>query len=334
MIPDKEHRRLGRSVSGTRTDFMRKSFNLRDSLARAYDRVYSHPNRARLEKWVVKLGATGFLLHLTLILLARSLPNPPALIAAVGHNFLSAIYTPFTFILFYEVLVLIATIPQSMVESVANQFEIVSLIFVRGFFKDIAAIDDLQKLRHPSGEMLPVLTDVCAGLLMFLLVTVFQHVSLRRRQPEVAGGQSAGVRAFIARKKAIALALAVWLLALTLYSVAEFARDLWNVMYQGPMAEHNLQTAFYADVFSVMIFTDVLILILSLVVSDRYELVFRNAAFVISTILIRFSLTTARPWGAALALLGMVFGITTMLVYGYGAGVRARYRDSVRRAVN
>ena len=66
-----------------------------------------------------------------------------------------------------------------------------------------------------------------------------------------------------------------------------------------------------------MIFTDVLIVILSLAVSDRYELVFRNAAFVISTILIRFSLTAVRPSGALLALSGMVFGILTLLVYNY-----------------
>ena len=66
-----------------------------------------------------------------------------------------------------------------------------------------------------------------------------------------------------------------------------------------------------------MIFTDVLIVILSLAVSDRYELVFRNGAFVISTILIRLSLTAAWPYGALLALMGMIFGILTLLIYNY-----------------
>ena len=66
----------------------------------------------------------------------------------------------------------------------------------------------------------------------------------------------------------------------------------------------NINSFFYTDVFTVMIFTDVLIVILSLAVSDRYELVFRNGAFVISTILIRFSLTANLPYGALLALRG------------------------------
>jgi nicotinamide riboside transporter PnuC len=66
-----------------------------------------------------------------------------------------------------------------------------------------------------------------------------------------------------------------------------------------------------------MIFTDVLILILSLVVSGQYEMVFRNAAFVVSIILIRFALTEGYPYGAPLALIAMVFGILTLLVFNY-----------------
>jgi hypothetical protein len=52
-------------------------------------------------------------------------------------------------------------------------------------------------------------------------------------------------------------------------------------------------------------------------------MVFRNAAFVISTILIRFSLTTERQYSALLAIAGMVFGIATLLIYNYHARVRA-----------
>jgi hypothetical protein len=284
----------------------------------------------RLERWVVKLGVAGFLIHLTLVFLSRTLPHPPVLLAAAGANYLSAISTPFTFILFYEVLVLIAALPESLAQSVANQFEIVSLIFLRGFFKDLADIDDIGKFRQSFSEMLPVVTDVCAGLLMFLLVTVFQHVSLRRRRADAGSGQSTDVRNFVASKKAIALALTVWLVALTLYTLAEFGHDSYNLVYHATKAVPDLQTHFYTDVFSVMIFADVLILNLSLGISDRYAQVFRNAAFVFSTILIRFSLTADRPYGSPLALLGMIFGILTMLIYTYNASIHFRFRDANR----
>ncbi len=82
-----------------------------------------------------------------------------------------------------------------------------------------------------------------------------------------------------------------------------------------------------------MIFTDVLILILSLVISGRYEMVFRNAAFVIAVILIRFSLTEEPPYGAAIALLAMVFGILTLLVFNYHSGLRASELQDTRRSI-
>jgi hypothetical protein len=82
---------------------------------------------------------------------------------------------------------------------------------------------------------------------------------------------------------------------------------------------------FYTDVFAAMIFTDVLIVILSLAVSDRYELVFRNAAFVISTILIRFSLTATWPYNALLSLMGMTFGIVTLVIYNYHRRIAAAH---------
>jgi hypothetical protein len=294
----------------------------RASLARAFDRVYSDAHRAWLDHAVVNVSAAGFLLHLLLVFLSRTLASPPAVVAAVGRNYLATIYTPFSFILFYEVLMLIAALPQSTTSSIAKQYEIVSLIVIRRFFRDIAELDDIGKLAQLSPEVVPVLLDVGAGLLMFLLVTLFVHAGRRRVRADTRP-ESEELKKFISRKKTIALALTVLLVSLAAYSLGMFAYEAWQVIYQGATANVDPNTFFYSEVFTVMIFTDVLIVILSLAVSDRYELVFRNAAFVISTILIRFSLTTERQYSALLAVAGMVFGIVTLVVYNYHARVRA-----------
>jgi hypothetical protein len=296
---------------------------LRTSLANAFDRVYSDQRREWLDHAVVNVSIAGFLVHLLLVFLARTLPNPPALLAAVGRNYLAAIYTPFSFILFYEVLTLIAALPHSTTQSIAKQYEIVSLIFIRRFFKDIAQLDDIGKLAQLSPEVLPVFLDVGAGLFMFLLVTVFLHAGRRRPQRDTHTEESAELKKFISRKKVIALALVVLLVGLAAYSLVVFAFEDSQAIYQGTKLTLDPNTFFYTDLFTVMIFTDVLIVILSLSVSDRYELVFRNAAFVISTILIRFSLTTERRYSALLAVTGMVFGILTLVIYNYHARVRA-----------
>ena len=303
--------------------------SIRASFAALYDRLYSEDSQARLGRLITDASVLGFLVHLALIFLSRTLAHPPALIAAAGKNYLSAIYTPFSVILFYEVLMLIAALPHSTTQSIAKQYEIVSLIFIRRFFKDIAELDDIGKLAQLSPEVLPVFFDVLAGLFMFLLVTVFLHAARRRAAPDTTAEESPELKKFISRKKAIAVALTILLVSLAAYSLWDFGYDISQVLYHGAKARLDPNTFFYTDVFTVMIFTDVLIVILSLAVSDRYELVFRNGAFVISTILIRFSLTVARPFAAELAVTGMIFGILTLVIYNY----HARIRPLERRAV-
>lgn len=273
-----------------------------------FDYLYAEPRREALDRLVVWVSVAGFLVHLALVFIAAELPAPRALLAAVGTNYLSAIYTPFSFILFYEVLMLIAALPQSTTQSIAKQYEIVSLIFIRTFFKEIAELHSVGKLATLSPEAVPVFGNLGAGLLMFLLVTVFLHAA-GQGTPIAPGTERGELANFISRKKVIALALTILLVTLAVRRVIEFVF--------GIAVPENLNSFFYTDVFTVMIFTDVLIVILSLVVSDRYELVFRNAAFVISTIMIRFSLTAGWPYGALLALMGMAAGIFTLFVYNY-----------------
>jgi hypothetical protein len=291
-------------------------------LADAFDHLYSEPRRAFLERLVVWVSIAGFIVHLGLVFLASTLPAPPPLIAAVGTNYLAAIYTPFSYILFYEVLMLIVALPQSTTRSIAKQYEIVSLIFVRNFFHAIAELRGIGKITSLSPDVVPVFLNLSAGLLMFLLVTIFLHAASRGKTA-APQAESAEVAALVSRKKIIALGLTILLAALAVRSVIEYLVDIFNVIYRNATPGADSSASFYTQVFMVMIFTDVVIVILSLVVSDRYELVFRNAAFVISTILIRFSLTAGWPYGALLALMGMTFGILTLLIYNYHRRINA-----------
>jgi hypothetical protein len=289
-------------------------------LTAAFDNLYSERHQKQLDRLVVNVSALGLIVHLILVFLARTMPHPPALIAVVGRNYLAAIYTPFSFILFYEVLTLIGALPRSTTQSIAKQYEIVSLIFVRTFFKDIAELHGVNELVTLSPEAWPVFLNLGAGLLMFLFVTVFLHAG-RSREDDRPEAELRALERFIAQKKVIALALTVLLLGVAVQRVIEFVLEGYGVVYLGAISHLHLNSLFYTDVFTVMIFTDVLIVILSLMVSDRYEMVFRNGAFVISTILIRFSLTADWPYSAMLALMGMLFGIFTLLIYNYHVAI-------------
>jgi hypothetical protein len=293
-------------------------------LAHIHDHLYSDTSKAALKRVVVQVSVAGFAAHLALIFLARWLATPPAWIAAAGTNYLAAVSTPFNCILFYEVLTLIAALPASTTRSIANQFEIVSLIFIRDAFKDIAEANEPRWILHHLNQVLPLGYDMWGGLAMFLLATVFQQVALRQvRMPRTAA-LTAGREKFIAQKKIVAIGLTILLIALAIYHVWRFVFENWNTVVRGHGAFVQTSSYFYNDLFTVMIFTDVLMLILSLVVSGRYEMVFRNAAFVVSIILIRFSLTEPHPFGTVTALLAMSFAILTLLIFNYHSRVRAQ----------
>jgi hypothetical protein len=286
-------------------------------LITAHDRIFSEANKRALKHLVIKLSIAGFAIHLTLIFLARTLAHPPILIAEVGQNYLRAISTPFNFILFYEVLTLIAALPASTTRSIANQFEIVSLIFIRDVFRDIAAASELVTGHRITHDTLPVFYDMWAGLFMFLLVALFQYTAQHSVQPLASEARSRGLERFITQKKVVAIGLAIMLIAMAAYDLSIFIIHVNQTLHTGQSIAVEPMTSFYNNLFTVMIFTDVLILILSLVVSGRYEMVFRNAAFVVSILLIRFSLTEQHRFGAPLALMAMVFGILTLVVFNF-----------------
>ena len=74
-------------------------------------------------------------------------------------------------------------------------------------------------------------------------------------------------------------------------------------------------TVFYADFFSIMIFVDVLLLIISFIYHFSFFTIFRNASFIITTILIRMSLTIEKPMNYIIILIGFLFSIISFYLY-------------------
>jgi hypothetical protein len=294
-----------------------------------HDHVFAHDNTTRLKHLVVRLGIAGFVIHLLMIFLGKVLAHPPALFAGMGDSYLAAISTPFNFILFYEVVTLIGALHESTTKSVAYQFEIVSLIFIREVFKDLPEAAGMVAEHRITWGALPLFVDMWAGFLMYLLVAVFQHVARRGAAHAISDEPSRAQVLFVAQKKAVALGLGVLLLSMAAYNLSLIGIDVYHLA-SGVQVGIPYAATFYNDLFTVMIFTDVLILILSVVVSGQYERVFRSAAFVVSIVLIRFSLAEGYPFGPPLAILAMIFGILTLLVFNYHMWIEDMRTEHVR----
>ncbi len=294
------------------------------TFAGIYDRLDSSESHQRLERLVVVLAAAGFLLHLLLILLARTVPDPgTGILSRLDRNFLHAIYTPFSFILFYEVLMLVFALPKSHTSSIGKQYEIISLIVVRRVFKDIGEFRELESWLNQPEALRDILLDMGAAVLMFFFVTAFYRI----RQTVAKSATRRHLDGFIQTKKAIAVLLGLLLVMLALFNLVTWTLSVLPVADRPEFAVQDADRFFFPVFFEFMIFTDVFLLIISISYYDRYEYVFRNAGFVISTILLRISLSTPKPYDLPMALLAMIYGIAVLAVFAFFNRVSSRQRD-------
>lgn len=291
-------------------------------IAALYDRLTTSERIHGLERLMVIVAVIGFLLHLSLIWLCSAVPALAPLRRLVGANFLGALYTPFSFILFYELLLLVLTIPASTTLALGRQFEIISLIIIRNVFKDLAEFESLNQIEFQTGPLQKVLVDMAAGVLLFLLVVGFYHINRLRTRSEPARIEPGPeLSLFIVQKKMVALALSALFFLLLAGSVWTWGSATWLELFEGGPRPPTLTTIFYSDIFMLLVFTDVLLLIFSLRLSGSYPMVFRNAGFVASTILLRLSLAASWPYNLLAAIAAVSFGLAVNLVYWYSIRV-------------
>ena len=297
--------------------------SIRRQLAAIFDALDSPPVRGWLEQAVVVAAATGFLVHLAVIGVARFFPDlPQTVFEGLDKSPFHAVYTPFSVILFYEVLLLVFALAASHTGEIATQYQIISLIVVRRVFKDIGGFSELENWLAEPEAVKAVLIDMAGAVLMFLMVTGFTY--LRYKTPKTPIRRD--LQKFIELKKALAVLLLVVLVALAAINLASWLGVMSGLpVILAPPA--NVDLFFFPRFFEFMIFTDVFLLIVSLAYYDRYEYVFRNAGFVISTVLLRVSLETPKPYDLLLALTAMLYGLAVLGVFACLSAIERRSVD-------
>jgi hypothetical protein len=283
-------------------------------LARLYDVCSCESNKRRIETGTLWLAVLGFLIHLALIALVRALPSlQTGVLSELDRNYLHAVYTPFSFILFYEVLLLVFALPRSHTSSIVMQYEILSLIVIRGVFKDIGEFRDPATWLEQTDAALIVVLDMLGALAMFALIAIFRRV---RRTIQNAP-ENPNLVQYVAVKKSVALVLYGTLLSLAAYNVVQWLIGVWMPSIDSAHTAKDLDYFFFPMFFELMIFTDILLLIVSIPFFDRYEYVLRNSGFVISTILVRFSLSTPKPYDLLVGLTAILYGLGVLVVFSY-----------------
>ena len=96
--------------------------------------------KKRSERVVLTVSIISFLVHLSIIFLVDFGLLPFDKNSELLKSPIAAIYTPFSFILLYEVYLLIFYLPKSFTTYINKQYEIITLIIIRRLFKDLSNI--------------------------------------------------------------------------------------------------------------------------------------------------------------------------------------------------
>ena len=271
-----------------------------------FDSCFSEKNVRKVELLILRAAIFAFLVHLIIIFLGNNF----LYFKSFQHSYLKAIYTPFSFILFYEVFLLVIIIPKSISEFVGKQFEVITLITLRSFFHDIADFDLKNSININNPEFISLLYDLCASLIMLSLTILYYKIYRNNRKSEILNE----LNNFINIKKMVSLSMILILLLLSVSSLFIWGLEMVNALNSNQNYP-NPNTVFYADFFSIMIFVDVLLLIISFIYHFSFFTIFRNASFIITTILIRMSLTIEKPMNYIIILIGFSFSIITFYLY-------------------
>lgn len=271
-----------------------------------FDSFCCEKNVRKVELVILRVAVIAFLIHLAIIFLGNNF----IYFKNFQHSYLKAIYTPFSFILFYEVFLLVIIIPKSISEFIGKQFEVITLITLRSFFHDIADFDYKNSLSINNHEFINLLYDLGASLIMLGLTILYYKIYQNNRKSEIVGE----LNDFINIKKIVSLSMILILMILSISSFYNWTIEMIEALKKSTEYP-NPNTVFYADFFSLMIFVDVFLLIISFMYHFSFFTIFRNASFIITTILIRMSLTIEKPMNYIIILIGFLFSITTFFLY-------------------
>ncbi|WNB18733.1 hypothetical protein [Marivirga arenosa] len=282
-----------------------------------YSRLLSEKMKERTEKAIIIIAIFGFFTHLSLIILAKlELFNAPYSNNLL-ENPIASIYTPFSFILIYEVYLLVYFLPKSITIYIGKQYEIILLVLIRRLFKDLAQLD-LDVSWFSNKEDLQFTYDIAATLIIFALIFIFYNLNGKRTSIQKSKSvELEQTQKFIQTKKRFAVILIPILFGLAVYSFGDYFYDVLVSANHDVGSIKDINKIFFDEFFTILILSDVLLLLISYTHTSSFRSVIRNSGFVISTMLIKISFSTEGVMNNILIVSAITFGVLILWIHNF-----------------
>lgn len=276
-----------------------------------FNLLLSEKTREKAERIILYVALIGFFIHLALIFLLKFDLIGFQTNSKFLNNPISAVYTPFSFILIYEVYLLIFYLPKSFTTYITKQYEIITLIIIRKLFKDLSALELSSNWFEIKGD-LQFTYDLVASLLLFYLIFLFQQQGKRKLKQQENMSQS--IESFVKKKKIIAIILVPLFFIMALYTFILWTTEL-SLASANLIAFESINNLFFDQFFTVLILVDVVLLLISFFYTHQFHKIIRNSGFIISTILIRMSFGVSGLISTILVVAAVLFGLAILAIH-------------------
>ncbi|MCG8614744.1 MAG: hypothetical protein MI802_00900 [Desulfobacterales bacterium] len=273
--------------------------NLLNICSDLFDRLRNFWHRDTTHKTVSALLVLIFLLSLAVIEFNRHGMLPSSLALQVPTSHYMAINLAFLLVLVMEIIGMIVTLPGSMSRALGKQFEILALIFLRNAFKELSVLPEPISLDQHNEVLWHILSYGFGAVAIFTLLGIYAAMQ-KRLDKALAPGPS--LDRFIAAKKTVALSMLVVFCGMGIYN---------GMLKLSGQPAFNFFQSFY----TVLIFSDILMVLLAQIFLPQFPAVFRNSGYALATLLIRLSLTAPVYLSVIIGLSSVMLAVFLTLVY-------------------
>ncbi|CAH0335178.1 hypothetical protein K5V07_04720 [Flavobacterium sp. CHNK8] len=292
-----------------------------------YRLLLSEETKKRAEKFFVSMAIIFFLIHLSIIVIIDLGWIDTPKYSKLLSNPIAAIYTPFSFILIYEVYLLIYYLPKSTTIYIGKQYEIITLIIIRRIFKDLTKLD-FKDNWFDSAANVNFTLDILATIMLFLLLFFFYKLSKENEINQSKIQKTTAIASFIKLKNIFAIILIPVFLSLSMYSLGHWIYENFFSIAEIVTKMKDINKIFFDDFFTILILIEVLLLLFSFFLSDKFNKVIRNSGFIISTILIKLSFGTEGFLNTILIVSAVLFGVIILAIHNKYETLDAKVQTS------
>ena len=285
-------------------------------LNNVYSLFLSERTKSRFEKFIFLTATVAYIFHFTLIFLVNNGFLPPSTIGIEKNpSLLSAVYTPFSIILIYEIYLLIFYLPTSITSYLGHQYEVVALIFIRKLFEDLSTLGSNNGHTIGSDELISLSISFVGLIILLLLIFLFYFLNGKnRKRKEEFACCTKKEKAFVISKKIMATGLFVFFVLLFIHSIISL-KNIDISVNSFVYGINYTSKKFFDNFFAMLIISEVLLLMFTFNLTDRFSKIIRNSGFIISTILLKMSFMTEGVYNIVIINIAVAFGVAMLAIH-------------------